>query len=90
MASGSLNVQSSEYAMILPAVVFKMNGQSDGDSLEDFGSNAPPDERPTPAKDDDEPPDDEPPDDEPPGDGGDGGDGGNNNGDYFGGDTFFD
>lgn len=38
IASGSLNVQSSEYAMILPAVVFNVNGQSDGDSQGDFGS----------------------------------------------------
>jgi hypothetical protein len=36
--SGSLNVQSSVYAMIPPAVVFEMNGQSDGDSQGDFGS----------------------------------------------------
>jgi hypothetical protein len=38
MISGSLNVQSSVYAMIPPAVVFEMNGQSDGDSQGDFGS----------------------------------------------------
>ena len=38
IASGSLNVQSSEYAMMLPSVEFEMNGQSDGDSSEDFGS----------------------------------------------------
>jgi hypothetical protein len=38
IASGSLNVQSSEYAMMLPAIEFEMNGQSDGDSSEDFGS----------------------------------------------------
>ena len=31
IASGSMNVQSSEYGMILPAVVFEMNRQS-GDS----------------------------------------------------------
>jgi hypothetical protein len=37
IASGSMNVQSSDYAMILPAVVFEMNGQS-GDSSGDFGS----------------------------------------------------
>ena len=37
MVSGSLNVQSLEYAMIPPAVVFEMNGQS-GDSSGDFGS----------------------------------------------------
>jgi hypothetical protein len=35
IASGSLNVQSSEYAMILPAAVFEMNGQSDGNSSGD-------------------------------------------------------
>jgi hypothetical protein len=50
IVSGSLNVQSSEYAMMLPAVEFEMNGQSDGDSSEDFGSpgggpvNGPPNE----------------------------------------------
>jgi hypothetical protein len=32
IASGSLNVQSSVYAMIPPAAVFEMNGQSEGDS----------------------------------------------------------
>ena len=30
IASGSLNVQSEEYAMLLPAAVFEMNGQSGG------------------------------------------------------------
>jgi outer membrane biosynthesis protein TonB len=68
IASGSLNVQSSEYAMILPAVVFAMNGQTDGDSLGDFGSlgggpiNAPPEEEPP----EEEPPEEEPPEEEPP------------------------
>lgn len=38
MVSGSLNVQSSEYAMIPPAVVFEMNGQGGGDSQGDIGS----------------------------------------------------
>jgi hypothetical protein len=38
IASGSLNVQSSEYAMILPAAVFEMNGQSEVDASGDFGS----------------------------------------------------
>ena len=38
MASGSLNAQSSEYAMILPTGEFEMNGQSDGDSPGGFGS----------------------------------------------------
>jgi hypothetical protein len=37
MVSGSLNVQSSEYAMIPPAVVFEMNGQGGGDSRRDIG-----------------------------------------------------
>jgi hypothetical protein len=38
--SGSLNAQSSEYAVILPAVIFEMNGQSGdgGDSSGEFGS----------------------------------------------------
>ena len=57
IASGSMNVQSSEYGMILPAVIFEMNRQS-GDSSGDFRSL---DGGPI-----DEPPDDEPPDDEPP------------------------
>ena len=45
IVSGSLNVQSSEFAMILPAVVFEMSGQveihrrisdhSEGDQLTD-------------------------------------------------------
>jgi hypothetical protein len=81
IASGSLNVQSSEYAMILPAVIFEMNGQSDGDSSEDFGSmgggsiNDSPDES---------------------GDGDDGNEDGGSNGDgngdgnaFFGGESFF-
>jgi hypothetical protein len=38
IASGSLNVQSSEFAMILPAVAFQMDGQSDGDSSGESGS----------------------------------------------------
>jgi hypothetical protein len=38
IASGSLNAQSSEYAMILPALDFEMNDQSDGDSSGNFGS----------------------------------------------------
>jgi hypothetical protein len=38
IVSGSLNVQSSEFAMILPAVVFEMSGQSGGDPQEDIGS----------------------------------------------------
>jgi hypothetical protein len=38
IASGSLNVQSSEFAMIPPAAEFEMNGQSDGDSSGDSGS----------------------------------------------------
>lgn len=47
IASGSMNA-SSEYGMILPAVVFEMNRQS-GDSSGDFGSlgGGPIDEPPT-------------------------------------------
>ena len=37
IVSGSLNVQSSEFAMILPSVVFEMSGQS-GDPQTDIGS----------------------------------------------------
>jgi hypothetical protein len=80
IASGSLNVQSSEYAMILPAAIFEMGGQSDRDLSGDTGSlggepiNEPPDDRPTPPED--EPPEDEPPEDEPPEDGDDNEEGG--------------
>jgi hypothetical protein len=38
IASGSLNVQSEEYAMLLPAAVFEMNGQSEGDPSRETGS----------------------------------------------------
>jgi hypothetical protein len=68
IASGSLNVQSEEYAMILPAAVFEMNGQSEGDQSREIGSlgggpiNEPPEDEPP----EDEPPEDEPPEDEPP------------------------
>jgi hypothetical protein len=38
MVSGSLNVESSEYAMIPPVVVFEMDGQGGGDSQGEVGS----------------------------------------------------
>ncbi|HEX5891888.1 MAG TPA: FxLYD domain-containing protein, partial [Nitrososphaeraceae archaeon] len=74
MASGSLNAQSSEYAMILPTGEFEMNGQSDGDSPGGFGSvgggpiNGSPDG----------------------GDDGDNGDDGGDGDGFFAGDSFFD
>lgn len=38
MVSGSLNVESSKYAMIPPVVIFEMGGQGGGDSQGEVGS----------------------------------------------------
>ena len=38
IVSGSLNAQSEEYTMLLPAAVFEMNGQSGGDPSREVGS----------------------------------------------------